>query len=116
MAALQLSGALQLSRPSVLSIRTASSSVPHTLIRRADEHSHQILVFPAQRKELSSLCLPFLLCGLAAVISGVCVPDTQPLWPREVFLEPGLDICDSSVCLVVAFVLNGTGGEGPVKS
>lgn len=63
--------------------------------------------FPAQRNSL----LPLSLCRPRQ--TGCSHQWCVCSW--EGFLEPCLDICDSSVCLVVAFVLNGASGEGPVK-
>lgn len=44
----------------------------------------------------------------------VRIPDLLFLWPGK-FLGASLDIYDSSICLVVAFVLNGAVSEDLVK-
>lgn len=112
-AALLSSGALLSIR---LYIRASSPSVPHALIRHADERESlpQILI-SLHRGALSPPSLSLSSSADRLWSSVVCVFLILRLCGQEGFLERCLDICDSSVCLVVAFVLNGAGGEGPVK-
>jgi len=108
METLQLSGAPLSVRPSIL---LSSPSVrAHTFPRiLTEEQSPPALGNITKGRRRRFLCVCVCVCMCVCVFLTLC-------GHGEGFLELCLDICNSSVCLVVAFVLDATGGEGSSKT